>query len=102
MTTGCSKECVKYSNICDFCQYYEYHGRGHMKNGVIIRDAVYVDAGWCILSQHRRNPEESCNKFYCSNLPPLKANKDWVTQSWLEKKIKYKPIIVKTTTKGNK
>ena len=106
MTTGCSKECAMYNDICDFCQYFEFRGRGYMKNGVIWRDVIYTEDGWCIFHQQKKRPEESCNKFYCSNLSPLKANKNWKTQPWMKKKYKeackkekYNTKVVKTTIK---
>ena len=77
-----------------------------MDKGVIVRDAVYTGNGWCIMHQLKKEPEQSCIMFYCSNLPPLKANKDWKEQKWAEKKLKgylkknkYKSKVVKTKSK---
>ena len=81
---ACSKECREITNICDFCQYYEFRGKGFIKNGIIYRDAVYTGDGWCIKHQAQKEPNDSCKYFYCANLKPLKATKNWTSQKWLD------------------
>ena len=53
--------CDKYSQICDFCKFYQPNGedRGG-KHG-----PIYVDKGCCSLHFLRADPWDKCEYFYC-------------------------------------
>lgn len=51
----CNEYCVP---LCDFCQHYDFNGDSKNR---------YTGDGFCNLHKTSRDPDEECNKFFCTS-----------------------------------
>ncbi len=63
MTTFCKKCDSPYTAICDFCSFYCFNSEW-VWLGQFWR-SVYRGMGFCYVDMLPRDPEDTCEEFYC-------------------------------------
>jgi hypothetical protein len=61
----CSPDISKCCPICDFCKHYHYNGDDK---------GVYTGDGFCSILNEPKDPEDSCDDFYCHLIDILDEN----------------------------